>query len=356
MEWVKKHKKALALNIVLILLSLFCFIGFGYVSGVLNYIKAGERWQGESELACSYVSCFMPVNGKIEESTVYSFKQTVDSKMVEASLEAPENGSLWNFAYSGTGMVTASTERASAEVLATGIGGDFFFFHQPYLRSGSYISGNDLMQDLVVLDKELAWKLFGATEVAGMEMLIGGNRYIVAGVIEADNDFASEKAKVENAGLYMSYTKLSELTGAKIDCYEAVIPNPVKGFAMNIMNESFPSSEGEKIEISSRYGIKNMLSVIGSFGVRSMRTDGIIFPEWENAARLTEDYCAALLLFGTIFAVVPFIFAAVLCHRYGKKYGAKALERLKEKAEKIKDDYNRRIYERNLAEKQQNDD
>ena len=351
MEWVKKHKKPLILNAVLILLSVSCFIGFGIVSGVLNYTESNERWQGESETPCSYVSCFMPVNGKIDENTVWSFKQTVDSKMVEASLEAPENGNLWNFAYSGTGTVTASTERGSAEVLATGIGGDFFFFHQPVLRSGSYISGSDLMQDRVVLEKELAWKLFGATDVAGMEMLINGSRYLVAGVIEAEDDFASRKAKTGNGGLYMSYGKLNEISGAEIDCYEAVIPNPVKNFAFNIIKESFPAADCEKIEVNSRYGIKNMLNVIGSFGLRSMRTDGIIFPEWENAARLTEDYCAVLLLFGTVFAVVPVIFIILLCRKYGKEYGAKFWNRIKEKAEQIKDSRDRRIYERNLAEK-----
>ena len=115
-----------------------------------------------------------------------------------------------------------------------GIGGDFFFFHRFFLCDGNYISGSDLMKDKVVIDKELAWTLFGATDVAGMEILINGGRYIVAGVIESDGDFASKAAKINGGGLYMAFEKLSEMNGAKIDCYEAVIPSPVKNFAVSL--------------------------------------------------------------------------------------------------------------------------
>ena len=352
MDWIRQHKKLFILNLVLVFLSFLCFFGFQTVSKTLDYINSAERWTGKSEISYSHIACFMPVNYKIDENSVYSFKQTVDSKMVEASIESSENGNLWNFAYCGNGIVTVSTERGSAEVCAIGIGGDFFFFHQPVLYCGNYISGNDLMQDGVVLDKDLAWKLFGATDVAGMELLINGNRYYVAGVIEADDDFASSKAKTASGGLYMSYSKFFELTDEGIDCYEAVVPSPVSGFAENLFKESFPQKDCEIIEVNKRYGIKNMFGVITSFGTRSMRTDGIIFPEWENAARLTEDYCAVFRVFMLLFLVFPVIFGFIFFRRYGKIGLNKFWVFAKEKAEKIYDDHNRKIYERNLREKE----
>ena len=85
-----------------------------------------------------------------------------------------------------------------------GVGGDFFSFHRMFLRSGNYIAESDLMHDRVVLDKELAWKLFGAIEVDGMELEINGKRFIVAGVVERDGDFASSISYPENSGLYMA--------------------------------------------------------------------------------------------------------------------------------------------------------
>lgn len=346
MNWIKRQKKLLLIASS-VLLSVLCLIGYFSVSGTLDYVDSAEKWKGESEIPYAYVSCFMPVNGKIDEGSVWNFKNTVDSKLVEASVEAPENGSLWNFSYCGTGTVEVLSERGTAKVNALGIGGDFFFFHEYALHDGSYISGNDLMKDMVVVDKELAWKLFGATKVAGMEILINGSRYIIAGVIEQNTDFASREAKIADGGLFMAYEKLEEMTGAGIDCYEAVIPDPVSGFAKKIANENFPAENFLTVEVSERYGIKNMAEITTSFGKRSMRTDGIIFPEWENAARLTEDYCAVLLLFAFVFGAGPAVFGAVMLIKYGKKYGRKAASAAKEKAEKLIDDHNRKIYEKN---------
>ena len=47
-----------------------------------------------------------------------------------------------------------------------------------------------------------------------------------------------------------------------------------------------------------------------------MRTNGVIYPYWENAARLTEDYAALLLVLSVIFALCPLTFAAVLVIKY----------------------------------------
>jgi hypothetical protein len=38
------------------------------------------------------------------------------------------------------------------------------------------------MHDRVVLDEEMAWKLFGAKDVSGLQVTIAGSPYLVAGV------------------------------------------------------------------------------------------------------------------------------------------------------------------------------
>lgn len=347
MNWIRRQKKLLLTVVLPLLLSLGCLVGFISVSGTLDYVDAAEKWRGENENPFAYVSCFLPVNGKTDENSVWSFKNTVDAKLVEASIATPENGSLWKFAYCGTAMTEVYTERATADVNTVGIGGDFFFFHEYTLHDGSYISGDDLMKDMVVIDRDLAWKLFGATKVAGMEILINGGRYIIAGVIEPDDDFASRAAKTADGGLFMAFEKLAETTGAGIDCYEAVLPEPVSGFAANLVKENFPAKNAEVIEVSGRYGVGNMAEVLTSFGKRSMRTDGIVFPEWENAARLTEDYASVLLLLTLLFAVSPFAIGAFFLWKNGREFGGKTVTAVKEKTEKLIDDRNRRIYEKN---------
>ena len=58
-------------------------------------------------------------------------------KKLGINIEEKEGTNLWNFAYCGSNMVSVTTKRGSAEVNATGIGGDFFFFHRAYFVKAS---------------------------------------------------------------------------------------------------------------------------------------------------------------------------------------------------------------------------
>lgn len=115
--------------------------------------------------------------------------------MIDASLEAPEGGSLYQDAWSGTATsVAVSGPAGKSNVKTYGVGGDFFLFHPYTLLSGSYIAESDFAQDRVVLDENLAWQLFGSSDVAGMEVTIGERNYPVAGVVRLEDDKATKKA------------------------------------------------------------------------------------------------------------------------------------------------------------------
>ena len=201
-----------ALIAALLLASAASLIGLGVVRRALVSVTAAERFRGGTDVRFAQIGCFLPVGqGKTEED-IFKFRQTLDSKLVEQSLEAPENGSLYLDAYCGMGTVTAvGNNGVSASVGAIGVGGDFFFFHPLVLRSGSYIQGGDLMDDLVVLDEETAWKLFGAVDLAGMPMTINGKDFVVSGVAAREDDFATKKAYGGDSGIFMSYSALSRL-------------------------------------------------------------------------------------------------------------------------------------------------
>ena len=123
---------------------------------------------------------------------------------MEQSLEAPENGSLYIDAYSTSATVTVSSDSSgsggSAQVEAVAVGGEFFYFHPLQLRSGAYISSDDLMDDLVVLMRRLAWRLFGGVELEGMTITLNGKPFVVAGVVSRENDFATKKLTAEKRG------------------------------------------------------------------------------------------------------------------------------------------------------------
>lgn len=307
----------LILNVVLVAAATASLIGLGAVSRTLDSVRASETFRGESDMRFAQIACFFPVGMGKEESDILAFRETLDAKLLEQSLEAPENGSMYLDAYSASAAVTAASDSSSAQVEAVAVGGEFFYFHPLQLRSGSYISSDDLMDDLVVLDEELAWRMFGGVELSGMTMTINGEPFVVAGVVSREDDFATRKAYSGEPGLFMSFSALKRLEeSATIGCYEIIMPDPITNFALSVVQESFPQEDADVVENSSRYSLGHLLSVIGSFGDRSMRVNGVIYPYWENAVRLTEDYAALLLILSVLFALCPLTFAVVLVIKY----------------------------------------
>ena len=310
----------LVLNAALLLAMTASLIGLRTVSGTLDSVTAAQRFQGESDTRFAQLACFLPVGQGKAETDILTFRQTLDSKLVEQSLEAPENGSLYLDAYSGSAQVSVSADNGSATVTAIGVGGDFFYFHPLRLRSGSYISGGDLMDDLVVLDEEMAWRLFGGIDLAGMPLSINGEPFVVSGVISREDDFATAKAYSGDGGIFMSYSALSRLVeGTDISCYEIVMPDPISGYAKGMFEENFPVGKGDVVENSGRYSLSRLMEVAGSFGERSMRANGVIYPYWENALRLTEDYAALLVILALLFALCPLAFAVVITVKYVRR-------------------------------------
>mgnify|MGYP001109779517 CR=1 FL=1 len=304
----------LILNVVLVLGAVACALGLRRVSGTLDTLTAAGRFQGAGEVRYAQLACYLPVDGGKSEEDIRSFRQSLENKMSEQSLEAAEGGRLYLDAYSGVSQLTIASENGgSTTVKAVGVGGEFFYFHPLRLRSGSYIKEGDLMDDLVLLDEELAWKLFGGTDLAGLTVTINNVPSVVSGVVSRETDFATEKAYTGDGGLYMSFSAMRRLDeDATITSYEITMPNPIGGYASGILSDTFPIGTGDIVENSSRYSLPHLWEVIQNFGQRSMRLNGVIYPYWENAVRLTEDYAAGLLLLAVLLALYPLLTALVL--------------------------------------------
>ena len=301
---------------ILVALVLVCFAIFQGIAGTLESIHAADRFRGDNEMRFAQLACFMPEDSGKTEEDIRLFHQTLDQKLIDASLEAPEGASLYTDAYSGRINLSVSGDHGSATVKAIGVGGNFFQFHPLRLRSGSYISENDFMQDRVVLDETLAWQLFGGFDVAGLSVTIDGKPFYVAGVVRRESDFATKEAYLDGASMFLSYSAMKSLDeNSTITCYEIVMPDPISGFARGVLTENFDVGTGDIVENSSRYSLENLFSVIGDFGKRSMRNNGVIYPYWENAVRLTEDYLALLLLLMLLFGLCPAVTLLVLAIR-----------------------------------------
>lgn len=300
-----------------------------------------ERWSSEGGV--SQVSCFFSVNSGISEDRILEFEHSIDGALADAAvLQESENPSarLWVDAYSADGKITVSSDRSSIEADAVGIGGDFFLFHPLKLLSGSYFSGNDLMQDYCIIDQDAAWQLFGSNDVAGMTVYIGGIPHIVTGVVQREEGRLVEEAGLDGTLVYVSYQTLNELgKNNGINHYEIVMPDPVSNFAYNYVKENLGSSEkeAEVIENTSRYSLLSRLKLLAEFGTRSMNGKAIIYPYWENLARGYEDILAVITLFEALFLLYAAVLALVFFFIWWKHKGwtvkGKILA-LKDKAER----------------------
>ena len=321
MNRIKYFLKGLSLKqIVLSVTIIICLLLWGGLT-VFSTVKknrladqtAAARWSEENDTA--QISCFFTKSANIDENKILTFEHELDGVLQEASVTAQkENARLWVDAYSAPGTVTMNVGKTSLEAEAVGIGGDFFHFHPVQLLNGSYFSGNDLMSDKVIIDEDAAWQLFGSNDVVGMEVRIGGIPHYIAGVIRRAEGRFNEAAGLNKTVVYVSYETLSELgTTEGINTYEIVMPNPVSNFAYTKVKEKFGIDENKMwvLENSNRYGLKGLLTVISEFGVRSMNSQAIQYPYWENAARGWEDVLAVVLVLQAVTLLIPSVIVIV---------------------------------------------
>lgn len=328
------HGGKLALLIACLIqtaLSIVCLVLLGHVRGMLVTQSAADVWRGSGEDRFAQISAFLPTTETKTLDDIRSFRAELENEFVQNSMEAPEGGSLYTDAYSGrTSLSVSGKSPGSVTVTAVGAGGNYFLFHPLTLLSGGYISDEDYMADRVVLDAQTAFNLFGSSDVAGMEVTINGRTFPIAGVVQSESDFATNAAlaagneasgdtsgsSTSTAMIYMSYSALNAMAELPIDCYEIVLPDPVSGFAKKLMTEKFPIGSGAIVQNTGRFSVSSLISVMGAFGKRAMTTNGVIYPYWENAARMAESYAALYLLLGTLLAIMPAVCLTIVLVKF----------------------------------------
>ena len=269
------------------------------------------RWSEKGDVA--QISCFFSSKAEVTEDTIKSFEYSLKNVLQEASItETSENpgARLWVDAYSADGKITLVNGRNTLEANAIGIGGDFFLFHPLKLITGSYFSGNDLMQDYCIIDQDAAWQLFGSNDVVGMTVYIGNVPHIVTGVVRRPEGRMEKAAGLNSTVVYVSYETLDTYgTNNGINHYEIVMPNPVDEFAYGKVKEGIGVDEKnvEIVENSKRYSPVNRIKTIFAFGTRSMNGKAIIYPYWENLARGYEDIIALLTVFMAFLLLYPIV-------------------------------------------------
>ena len=171
---------------VLLLAALGCFIALRRISGRLASQQEAERWRGESARPYSQISCFIPRDASVTLQEIYTFRYALLDDLSSAGVEWKEEIYPFVDAWSSEGKMKISGDKGSTDAPVLAVGGQFFQFHPLRLISGCYLSESDLSTDRVILDEELAWEIFGGTELTGMSVQINGVDFTVGGVVLGD--------------------------------------------------------------------------------------------------------------------------------------------------------------------------
>lgn len=303
----------------------------------INQKLLSRRWSMEQSY--EQISVFLSERTPMTEDETETIQQQIENAYT--TMQEIDDDTEWMvYAYSMDTQLTVNSDTAETKATFTAVRENYFQFQSMKLVNGTYFWKQDTNDDLILIDESLAWALFGASSVSGLIVYINGTPFMISGVIESGESTEEKYAYGENPRGYMSYSaylRLQSSYGGESDSAEVqnssetkaaietgtegekssnvkgftvcqfLLPEPVKHYAHQVIEDIFRKSDKvyNIVEHGDRFSINNLTDVLGNYGKRSVNQQGIYFPFWENAVRMTEDYVALLTLLGILALIYP---------------------------------------------------
>lgn len=253
------------------------------------------------------------------------------------------------------------------------VGGNYSAFHPFIYMSGGFLQEKCIDPDQIVLNDALAWQLFRSYDVVGYRVVLEGEEFVVAGVVrEYDSSIDREVDALEpRAYIYFNTLEIlaqgtlqspldsdpsasapsgTESTGSSstyecaITCYEAMLPELVKGVAnTDIKNaiEGYSETDPQFYVLSNtgRFNVVDVWKYMIPFGEMSEQLKDYEFPYWERASQLTITHLFAdeLLVIAGSFLLVVGITSTILRFR---KEGWDVIAKVNSEEDNIEDKAN----------------
>lgn len=311
------HKRKLILKTIIILILLAIpIISINNLRKRDTYDYSYRSWAAGQRFA--HISVLLSEHSQFAIENIDRFRSELTSNLeMDNALKSKNNTITWIDCYSAKGEMTVDTGVSTQQVTAYGVGGDFFRIHQFRLLSGSYFSDDNVMDDLIMIDEDLAWQLFGSSDIIGMTVYLNDNPYIVSGVIKRESGMFNTASGNKKTAIYMSYSAFEKYNSVSITNYEVVMPNLTKGYAYKMVKEHIGVCEPfEIVQISGRLSYTNLLKTIKNFGKNAMQTKAIEYPFWENKSRAFLNVCGMLFLIFIIEFVMVIVYMIAKCVIY----------------------------------------
>lgn len=256
------------------------------------------------------LSLFLSSGERLTKTAVSDVRSEIASTLETDSLGTGENSVP--IAYAAFLSEEAVGERGSCSTNLTLVGGDFFLLHPLSFLSGSALPSSDSGVRYAVIDERAAWALFGATDVVGFLFSVGGETYETVGIVESekDNPFYGEIPR-----LFLPYD--SYAGEAPLTCIEALLPDPVEGYADSLWEKatSSYSEKGIRANGGRRTSLLSLLGSYSGFFAKPVREKEIAFPYWENDAIVQTEKAALLAGIAAVTAAVALLLLLIAFFR-----------------------------------------
>ena len=290
------------------------FLARAGLIGTLSDQNAAQRWAGENPEGNKYVqlSVFLPGGSTLSLSALEEVRHSIEAALSEASAESADGKTrTWIDAACFETEAAVGLTGNTGSVRAYVTSGDYFFFHPQKMLSGWNYSERDLMEDGVVINRALAWELYGGYNLAGMPVNVGGQPCVIVGVTDGPEGEGEREAFGTDSAVWFS-ARLAEKLGIAVDftSFDAVLPEPIRDFGENVLREQFGEKDRIFVRESGRFGFLRSLQTVRDFDSLVQRRDAIPYPYSENAALAVQSRCALITCLIVLLLLFPAGFAA----------------------------------------------
>ena len=275
----------------------------------LGALGAGKRWSADGD-RYAVVGLYAEEDAGIVWDNVGGWVRSIDAGLLEASVTPNEGARSWAWCSGADVLLSVQGTKGTVNAETLAVSGDFFVFHPLKFVYGGGFLNDDSNPMGVVLDRDLAWRVYGAENIVGMTVTVGGEEFTIVGITDRESDSAAyKKAYGDVPRMYMNYAGYAKIGEKNVTLFEAALPNSVRGFAMNIFTGAVRPNESATsvIEATDRFSLKNRFENMKQLSYAWVSVNKIEYPYWENEARVYDYRAAVLMIFEIAAAAVAVI-------------------------------------------------
>ena len=211
------------------------------------------------------------------------------------------------------------------------IGEHFFAFHNFTLLSGAYFIENNDTSRRIVINKPLAYKLFGSYEVAGLTIMYENKLLYIAGVVDDVEPFVDKALNNDIPRAYIMYDNyILDNKDTSINSYEFMYEESIDGLFENYIMENIlcecgdddEEIEEKKIIIyneNNRFSIFKVYDIVSDLIKGFDRENGCTITFWEKRAKLYSIILLCITL-SIVYLFIGLIHEFIIDYKAFKNY------------------------------------